>query len=164
MPRKKSSKDQALLTCLQHPLRRLLLVLYVEAKDKRSPKELADVTAEHLSKVSYHVRVLTENKAVRLVATSLGADRSSTSTDQRRSLIGCPGGGKRWASLVLSRPRGRALRGVGGLRVRAAGCWRPGSRPSGCRSDPDPDDPVRRDRAAGPQAEDGVGGDPGRSR
>jgi DNA-binding transcriptional ArsR family regulator len=69
MPRKKSSKDRALLTCLQHPLRRRLLVLYVEAKDKRSPKELADVTAEHLSKVSYHVRVLTENKAVRLVAT-----------------------------------------------------------------------------------------------
>lgn len=66
---KKPSKDQALLTCLQHPLRKRLLVLYVEAGEKRSPRQLADVTGEHLSKVSYHVRVLAEYKAVRLVAT-----------------------------------------------------------------------------------------------
>ncbi len=70
MPRrKKPSKDQVLLTCLQHSLRQRLLMLYVEAKEKRSPRELADVTGEHLSKVSYHVRVLAENKAVKLVGT-----------------------------------------------------------------------------------------------
>jgi DNA-binding transcriptional ArsR family regulator len=67
--RKKNSRDQALLTCLQHPLRKRLLVLYVEAKEKRSPRELADLTGEHLSKVSYHVRVLADNKAVKLVST-----------------------------------------------------------------------------------------------
>jgi predicted transcriptional regulator len=69
MPRKKPSKDRALLVCLQHPLRRRLLILYVEAKEKRSPSELADVTGEHLSKVSYHVRVLATSKAVKLVST-----------------------------------------------------------------------------------------------
>ena len=67
--RKRNSRDQALLMCLQHPLRKRLLVLYVEAKEKRSPRELADLTGEHLSKVSYHVRVLAENKAVKLVST-----------------------------------------------------------------------------------------------
>jgi DNA-binding transcriptional ArsR family regulator len=70
MPRKrKNSRDQALLTCLGHPLRRRLLVLYVKAKERQSPRELADLTDEHLSKVSYHVRVLAENKAVKLVST-----------------------------------------------------------------------------------------------
>jgi DNA-binding transcriptional ArsR family regulator len=70
MPRKKKpSKDRTLLICLQHPLRRRLLILYVEAKEKRSPRELADVTGEHLSKVSYHVRVLAASKAVKLVST-----------------------------------------------------------------------------------------------
>jgi DNA-binding transcriptional ArsR family regulator len=69
MPRKKPSKDRALLICLQHPLRRRLLILYVEAKEKRSPSELAEVTGEHLSKVSYHVRVLAASKAVKLVST-----------------------------------------------------------------------------------------------
>jgi DNA-binding transcriptional ArsR family regulator len=70
MPRKrKSSRDQALLTCLRHPLRRRLLVLYVKARERQSPRELADLTGEHLSKVSYHVRVLAENKAVKLVST-----------------------------------------------------------------------------------------------
>lgn len=58
-----------LLSCLQHPLRKRLLRLYVEAKEKQSPRELADLTGEHLSKVSYHVRVLAENKAVKLVTT-----------------------------------------------------------------------------------------------
>lgn len=70
MPRKrKNSRDQALLICLQHPLRKRLLALYVEAKVRQSPRELADLTGEHLSKVSYHVRVLAENKAVKLVST-----------------------------------------------------------------------------------------------
>jgi len=37
--------------------------------ETKSERELADVTGEHLSKVSYHVRVLAENKAVRRVGT-----------------------------------------------------------------------------------------------
>lgn len=42
MPRKrKNSRDQALLICLQHPLRKRLLVLYVKAKERQSPRELA---------------------------------------------------------------------------------------------------------------------------
>jgi DNA-binding transcriptional ArsR family regulator len=70
MPRKrKNSRDQALLNCLRHPLRKRLLVLDVKAKERQSPRELADLTGEHLSKVSYHVRVLAENKAVKLVST-----------------------------------------------------------------------------------------------
>lgn len=59
--------EQALLACLRHPLRKLLLRLYVEEGEKLSPKELADFTKRHLSGVGYHVRKLAEYGAVELV-------------------------------------------------------------------------------------------------
>lgn len=71
MPRKAKrdlSPEEALLVCLQHPLRRELLKLCVEAGEMRSPKELTLATNGHISNVGYHVRVLTEQGAVELVA------------------------------------------------------------------------------------------------
>ena len=53
---------------LQHPLRKRLLKLYIEAAEMRSPKELTAPTNHHLCSVSYHVRVLAEHGAVVLVA------------------------------------------------------------------------------------------------
>ncbi|MGN6663757.1 MAG: winged helix-turn-helix domain-containing protein [Solirubrobacterales bacterium] len=70
MPAKKksSSPEEKLLHILQHPLRKMLLRLYVEEKGMLSPKELADFTKKHLSSVGYHVRVLAEQGAVDIVA------------------------------------------------------------------------------------------------
>jgi DNA-binding transcriptional ArsR family regulator len=62
------SREGALLFVLQHPLRRRLLRLYVEEEGMLSPKDLADFTKQHLSKVGYHVRVLAEKGAVEIVA------------------------------------------------------------------------------------------------
>jgi DNA-binding transcriptional ArsR family regulator len=61
--------DQALLKALQHPLRRSLLRLYVEAEGAEGlgPKQLAQATQEPLSNVSYHVRVLAQHGAVRII-------------------------------------------------------------------------------------------------
>lgn len=70
MPKKAKrelSPEEVLLSILQHPLRRELLKLYVEATEMRSPKELTP-TNGHLSNVGYHVRVLAEKGAVELVA------------------------------------------------------------------------------------------------
>lgn len=71
MPKKAKrdlSPEEALLVCLQHPLRRAPLKLYVEAGAARSPKELTLPTNGHISTVGYHVRVLAEKDAVELVA------------------------------------------------------------------------------------------------
>lgn len=59
--------DQGLLQALRHPLRRRLLVLYVEEGERLSPKELALVTRQHLSRVAYHVRTLAAHGALVLV-------------------------------------------------------------------------------------------------
>jgi len=59
--------EQALLVCLRHPLRKLLLSLYVKEGGKLSPKELADFTKRRLSSVGYHVRELAKYGAVELV-------------------------------------------------------------------------------------------------
>lgn len=67
-PKRDLSPEEMLLSVLQHPLRRELLKLYVEATEMRSPKELALPTNGHLSNVGYHVRVLAEKGAVELVA------------------------------------------------------------------------------------------------
>ncbi len=65
---KPSGREEALMFLLQHPLRKRLLRLYIEAKEMRSPKELAVPTNQHICSVSYHVRVLAEHGAVVLVA------------------------------------------------------------------------------------------------
>lgn len=60
--------EQALIFLLQHPLRKRLLRLYVEAKEMRSPKELTVPVNKPVSKVGYHVRVLEAHGAVEIVA------------------------------------------------------------------------------------------------
>jgi DNA-binding transcriptional ArsR family regulator len=60
--------NDALLNALQHPLRRSLLRRYVQAKELLSPKELASLTKQPLSSVSYHVRQLVKAGAVEIVA------------------------------------------------------------------------------------------------
>lgn len=72
MPKKakeKLSTEEVLLFCLQHPLRKQLLRLFVKEKGDLSPKELTIPTNVDLSKVGYHVRVLAEQGAVELVDT-----------------------------------------------------------------------------------------------
>lgn len=67
--KKKPSPEETLLFCLQHPLRKQLLRLFVKEKGDLSPKELTIPTNRDLSKVGYHVRVLAEQGAVELVDT-----------------------------------------------------------------------------------------------
>lgn len=69
MPAEKHDTEQVLIALLKHPLRRLLLRLYVEEDGKLSPNELAVFTTKPLSNVSYHVRVLAKYGAVKLVDT-----------------------------------------------------------------------------------------------
>ena len=66
--RKPVGEEETLVFLLQHPLRKRLLRLYIEAKAMRSPKELVAPTNQHIYDVSYHVRVLAEHGAVVLVA------------------------------------------------------------------------------------------------
>lgn len=70
MPGKKkpATPEEALHTILQHPLRKELLRLIVEAGEElRSPKELTVPVNKRLSNVGYHVRVLAEYGAVELI-------------------------------------------------------------------------------------------------
>ena len=63
-----SDAEQALIFLIQHPLRKRLLRLYVEAREMRSPKELTVPLNKTVSLVGYHVRVLAEHGAVEIVA------------------------------------------------------------------------------------------------
>lgn len=71
MPGKKkppATPEEALHTILQHPLRKQLLRLFVEAGEElRSPKELTVPVNKSISNVGYHVRVLAEHGAVELI-------------------------------------------------------------------------------------------------
>ncbi len=67
--RKPTAPEEALLFLLQHPLRKRLLSLYVKEGGILSPKELTDFTKQHISNVGYHVRVLAEHGAVKLIET-----------------------------------------------------------------------------------------------
>lgn len=64
--RKSSTTD--LLLALRHPLRRQILQVLTGDKP-RSPRELAETLDQPLSNVSYHVRVLADCGAVKLVRT-----------------------------------------------------------------------------------------------
>jgi DNA-binding transcriptional ArsR family regulator len=66
---KPTSREEALMFLLQHPLRKQLLRLCVEAEEMRSPKELTIPVNRDISIVGYHVRVLAEHGAVELVGT-----------------------------------------------------------------------------------------------
>lgn len=63
-----SAATDDLLTALGHPLRRRILREMARA-EKASPRELAEALAEPLSNVSYHVRVLADCDALKLVGT-----------------------------------------------------------------------------------------------
>jgi DNA-binding transcriptional ArsR family regulator len=63
---KSDDHGSQLLVALQHPLRREILKAMV-GKTKVSPRQIADQISEPLSNVSYHVRVLREHDAVKLV-------------------------------------------------------------------------------------------------
>ena len=67
---KPTGPEDVLLSILQHPLRKRLLRLYVEAEGTLSPKELT-VLANNpkISNVGYHVRVLAEKGAIELIET-----------------------------------------------------------------------------------------------
>jgi DNA-binding transcriptional ArsR family regulator len=65
---KPTGREEALMFLLQHPLRKQLLRLCVEAEEKRSPKELTVPVNRDISIVGYHVRVLAEHGAGELVA------------------------------------------------------------------------------------------------
>jgi DNA-binding transcriptional ArsR family regulator len=68
MSRRDRSEDQGLLVALRHPVRRQLLREMIGEK-VISPRELADRLELPLSNVSYHVRVLADCGAVKLVGT-----------------------------------------------------------------------------------------------
>lgn len=55
-----------LVAALNHPTRRRLLKLYLEKNAPLSPRELADLTGEKLTTISYHVRVLADKNAIEL--------------------------------------------------------------------------------------------------
>ncbi|HXQ89195.1 MAG TPA: helix-turn-helix domain-containing protein [Solirubrobacterales bacterium] len=60
--------EESLLTALGHPLRRRILRAMADGKPA-SPKGLAEALSEPLSNVSYHVRVLVQSGALKLVRT-----------------------------------------------------------------------------------------------
>ncbi|HEX3609836.1 MAG TPA: helix-turn-helix domain-containing protein [Solirubrobacterales bacterium] len=62
-------KANNLFTALGHPLRRRVLRKMIQKDGELSPRELAVGLAEPLSAVSYHVRVLAECRAVKLMRT-----------------------------------------------------------------------------------------------
>lgn len=64
-----SDATQDGLSALNHPLRRQLLRLLIEADEPTSPRELAITLDKTLTKVSYHVRVLARCGAVSLIRT-----------------------------------------------------------------------------------------------
>ena len=61
-------KEENLLTALGHPLRREILRAMADGKPV-SPRELSEALDQPLSNVSYHVRVLVQSKALKLVRT-----------------------------------------------------------------------------------------------
>jgi len=65
-PEDPHAQDNAFVAALNHSIRRALLKLYLENDDPLSPKELAELTGEKLSTISYHVRVLADKNAIEL--------------------------------------------------------------------------------------------------
>lgn len=65
----RGGKTNDLFTALGHPLRRQLLRRMLAEERLMSPRELAEDLDESLSALSYHVRVLAECDAAKLVRT-----------------------------------------------------------------------------------------------
>lgn len=75
--------NHALLTALRHPMRRRILREMAD-EEPTSPSELAERMDESLTNLSYHVRVLADNGAVRPVGKK--RVRGATQHFYRRSL------------------------------------------------------------------------------
>jgi DNA-binding transcriptional ArsR family regulator len=92
-------KTNDLLLALRHPLRRQILHM-LNGDEPSSPRELADALNQPLSNVSYHVRILADCGAAKLVRTR--QVRGSTQHFYRSSVK------PEWARAVLrstSRPK-----------------------------------------------------------
>ncbi|HEY2334073.1 MAG TPA: helix-turn-helix domain-containing protein [Solirubrobacterales bacterium] len=93
-------KANDLFTALGHPARRRVLRKMIQGGGEVSPRELAASLSEPLGAVSYHVRVLAECKAVKLVRTE--RVRGSTQHFYR------PAVKAEWARSALATTRDRA--------------------------------------------------------
>jgi DNA-binding transcriptional ArsR family regulator len=88
-----------LFTALAHPLRRRILRRMIRSGGETSPRDLAADLDEPLSALSYHVRVLAECGAVRLVRTK--QIRGSTQHFYRAAVRA------QWARAALRTTEGR---------------------------------------------------------
>lgn len=66
---KQKDRTEAVLTALGHPLRQRILKLLNGGKKASSPKQMSVKLDEPLTNVSYHVRVLADCEALKLVRT-----------------------------------------------------------------------------------------------
>ena len=96
-------KANDLFTALAHPLRRRILRRMIGGGREISPRDLATELDEPLSALSYHVRVLAECGAVRLVRTK--QIRGSTQHFYRAAVR------TRWARTALRTTEGRPKKG-----------------------------------------------------
>jgi DNA-binding transcriptional ArsR family regulator len=94
-----SDKADDLFTALGHPLRRRILRQMIGKNREISPRELAISLDEPLSALSYHVRVLAECGAIKLVRTK--QIRGSTQHFYR------PAVRARWARTALKTTEGQ---------------------------------------------------------
>src|SRR4051794_14182565 len=94
-----SDKAKDLFTALGHPLRRRILRKMLQEGGQASPRELAIGLEEPLSALSYHVRVLAECEAIKLVRTK--QIRGSTQHFYRPAIRA------QWARTALRTTRGR---------------------------------------------------------
>lgn len=93
-------KANDLFTALAHPLRRQILRKMLGGRGETSPRELAERLDQPLSALSYHVRVLAECGAIKLMRTK--QIRGSTQHFYR------PVVRARWARTALKASEGRA--------------------------------------------------------
>lgn len=99
-------KSNDLFTALAHPLRRRILRRMIAEGSEISPRELATCLSEPLSALSYHVRVLAECKAIKLVRTK--QIRGSTQHFYRPAIKA------EWARSALATAEGRRKKGEKG--------------------------------------------------
>ena len=85
-----------MFTALAHPVRRQILRRMLQERRDTSPRELAEELSEPLSALSYHVKVLAECDAVKLIRTK--QVRGSTQHFYR------PAVKPHWARLALRAP------------------------------------------------------------
>lgn len=99
----RGGKTNDLFTALGHPLRRRILRRMLEEDRLISPLELSTGLDEPLSALSYHVRVLAECKAAKLVSTK--KIRGSTQHFYRATV------GAEWAHAALRATKDPPARG-----------------------------------------------------